>query len=120
MNVLAYLAHLRDEYPPFSMDAGKYPVTYTVAYPATLNRFLNFPIFGVYIKGLLVIPHVIVLYVLLLVAYVLLFIATFAILFTGSFPAGMHRFVVGLARWWSRVNIYGLSLTDEYPPFSLK
>jgi hypothetical protein len=56
---------------------------------------------------------------LYLAALVVLFIATFAILFTGSFPAGMHRFVTGVVRWGVRVQAYEVALTDRYPPFSL-
>jgi hypothetical protein len=112
--------HLRDEYPPFSMDAGQYAVDYEVAYPEQgLNRILNFPLLGIYIKMLLAIPHYIVLAFLYLLVYLLLIIATFAILFTGSFPEGMHKFVVGTLRWSQRVNVYVSSMTDKYPPFSL-
>ncbi len=54
-------------------------------------------------------------------ALVVVFIAQFAILFTGSFPEGMHSFVVGVYRWWdSRINAYVYGLTDSYPPFSMK
>jgi len=119
LNVSAYIYHLRDEYPPFSMDDGKYSLEYEVAYPTSLSRILNFPILGTYIKFLLALPHFIVLFFLGLAVYVVLFIATFAILFTGSFPEGMHRFVVGFVRWSQRVNVYVASMTDKYPPFSL-
>ena len=51
---------------------------------------------------------------------VVLFIAQFAILFTGSFPEGMHRFVIGVGRWSTRTNAYNVALTDKYPPFSLR
>jgi hypothetical protein len=48
-----------------------------------------------------------------------LFIAQFAVLFTGSFPQGMHGFMAGVLRWSARVNAYLYALTDRYPPFSL-
>ena len=58
---------------------------------------------------------------LFLGAYVVLFIAFFAILFTGRYPRGMFDFVVGTVRWWMRVNAYSyLLMTDRYPPFSLE
>ena len=53
-------------------------------------------------------------------AFVVVFIAQFAILFSGSFPEGMHTFVVGVGRWSTRVNAYLYALTDKYPPFSTK
>jgi hypothetical protein len=73
------------------------------------------------VKWLLVIPHLIVLTFLLLAAYVVVFIAFFAILFTGRYPRGMFDFVTGVARWTLRVDAYAQWLmTDRYPPFSLK
>jgi hypothetical protein len=56
---------------------------------------------------------------LFIAALVVVFIAMFAVLFTGAFPEGMHRFVTGVFRWAQRVNLYVYSMTDKYPPFSL-
>ncbi|HEY5640987.1 MAG TPA: DUF4389 domain-containing protein [Dehalococcoidia bacterium] len=113
-NVYAYILLLRDDYPPFSWDAGQYPVTLDVEYPDTLNRWLPL------IKWLLVIPNLIVLMVVALIAYLLIFIGWFAILFTGRFPRGMFDFVVGTMRWSLRLNAYTYLMRDEYPPFSMK
>jgi hypothetical protein len=75
----------------------------------------------IFVKWLLVIPHVIVLAFLLIAAYVVIIIAFFAILFTAKYPRGMFDFVVGVTRWTVRVNAYANWLmTDRYPPFSLK
>jgi Domain of unknown function (DUF4389) len=120
-NVYGYVFSLYDKYPPFSMEeqAG-YPLSFRVDYPDKLNRILNLPIFiGLMIKAILLIPHLIILVFLILVGMVVLFIAQFAILFTGSFPTGMHGFLVGIGRWSTRVNAYLYALTDQYPPFSL-
>ena len=111
-NVSAYTLLLRDEYPPFSWDSGEYPVTVEIEYPDTLNRWLPL------IKWLLIIPNLIVLMLVALIAYLLIFVAWFAILFTGKFPRGMFDFVVGVQRWSLRVNAYIYLMRDEYPPFS--
>jgi hypothetical protein len=115
-NVLVYAVTLqRDEYPPFSGDEGEYPVRFEVDYDENLSRWM------IFVKWLLVIPHLIVLVFLFIAAYVVVFIAFFAILFTGKFPRGMFDFVVGVFRWTIRVNAYAQWLmTDRYPPFSLK
>src|SRR3990172_6220185 len=99
-NVLAYYALFRDEYPPFSWEPGKYPVTFEVDYPEGLSRWL------IFVKWLLAIPHYIVLLFLGLAMYVVLVIAWFAILFTGRFPNGMFDFVVGVLRWNYRIGAY--------------
>ena len=114
-NVLAYYALFRDEYPPFSWEPGKYPVTFEVDYPEGLSRWL------IFVKWLLAIPHIIVLIFLYVVALVVWVIVWFAILFTGRFPRGLFDFLVGVSRWSLRVNAYALLLLrDDYPPFSLR
>ncbi|HET8944819.1 MAG TPA: DUF4389 domain-containing protein [Dehalococcoidia bacterium] len=114
VNVTAYAGLMRDEYPPFSWDAGKYPVTLEVDYPEELNRWLPL------VKWLLAIPHFIALFFVFIVAILLWIIAFFAILITGQFPRGMFDFIVGTLRWQYRVNAYVYFMRDEYPPFSLK
>jgi len=114
-NVFAYYALFRDDYPPFSWEAGKYPVTFEVDYPESLSRWM------IFVKWLLAIPHIIVLLFLYIVALVVWVIVWFAILFTGKFPRGLFDFLVGVSRWSLRVNAYAvLLLRDDYPPFSLR
>lgn len=112
-NVSAYVSLMRDEYPPFGWESGKYPITYEVDYPQELSRWM------IFVKWLLAIPHLIVLSVLGVVAIVVVGIAWFAILFTGQFPRGMFDFTVGVTRWAYRAQAYIVLLRDEYPPFSL-
>jgi len=111
-NVYAYVALLRDEYPPFSTDAGKYPVTYEVDYPERLSRWL------IFVKWLLVIPHQIFLNLLLLIGLVFGIVAWLAILLTGRYPKGLFSFNSGLLRWYLRVGAYSGLLRDEFPPYS--
>lgn len=112
-NVYAYIFLLRDEYPPFSFDEGAYPVTLQIDYPDKLGRFA--PLY----QWLLAIPHIIIVYVLLLIVFVTTFIAWFAILFTGKYPDGLFKFAVGVWRWTYRAGYYAAFLSSEYPPFSL-
>jgi hypothetical protein len=118
--VSAYMFGLADGYPPFTTEHRDYPVTYEAAYPEKSNRILNFPLFGLYIKAILLFPHLLVLAALIMIALVVLFIAQFAVLFTGSFPQGMYKFMAGVMRWSARVYGYMYALTDRYPPFSLE
>ncbi len=113
-NVGAYLDMLRDEYPPFSMDAGKYPVTFEVDYQPEMSRWA--PLY----KWLIIIPNLIVLGLVFIAMGILWIVAWFAILFTGKFPRGIFDFIVGGTRWSYRVNAYLMLLTDKYPPFSMK
>ena len=65
------------------------------------------------------IPHFVILFFLALSLVPVTLIAWFAVLFTGRFPHGLHAYVAGVLRWGARVQAYVLSLTDEFPPFSL-
>ncbi len=109
---VAYLFLLTDQYPAFE---GDYPVRFEVRYPERLNRWKV-----LVWKLISAIPHIIILIFLVIALLVIVFIAWFAVLFTGRYPQGLHSFVVGVMRWGNRVEAYVYSLTDEYPPFSLE
>ena len=106
-----YLALLTDRFPAFE---GEYPINFDVRYPDELSRW-KVAIW----KIISSIPHIIILVFLYLAVFVVVVIAWFAILFTGRYPQGLHTFVAGVFRWSLRVQAYIVSLTDEYPPFSL-
>ncbi len=60
--------------------AGSYPLTFDVQYPQELSRWL------IFVKIILAIPHLIILYALRTAWQVVTFIAFFAILFTKKYP----------------------------------
>jgi len=110
----AYVALLTDEYPS-TVDRQR--IHLDLDYPdveADLNRGLPL------VKWFLAIPHFIVLFALSIAAFFVVVVAWFAIVFTGRYPRGLFDFVVGVGRWWLRVDAYAfLLVTDRYPPFSL-
>jgi hypothetical protein len=112
--VCAYVALLTDDYPS-TVDPQR--VHLELDYPdaeADLNRGLPL------VKWFLAIPHFIVLFALTIAAFVVVVIAWFSIVFTGRYPRALFDFVVGVGRWWLRVDAYAfLLVTDRYPPFSL-
>ena len=113
--VYAYLLLMRDEYPSTDEEQA---VRLELDYPDAerdLNRWLPL------VKWLLAIPHFVILAALWVIALLLVAVAWFAILFTGRFPRGLFRFVLGVSRWTLRVTAYALLLTtDRYPPFSFE
>ncbi len=114
-NAVAYMALLRDEYPPFGPDDGSYPATFGVAdFPETRDRW------SVGLRLIYGIPQFIVLFFMGFAWAVTLIIGWFAILFTGRYPEGLYKFGVGYMRWSLRVQAYVLLMRDEYPPFSLR
>ncbi|WCB93252.1 hypothetical protein DSM104299_01959 [Baekduia alba] len=71
-----------------------------------------------FFRGILAIPHFIVLYVWGILAFFAIVFAWFAIVITGHYPPALYSFVAGLQRYSTAVYGYVALLTDEYPPFS--
>ncbi len=110
---VAYMALLRDEYPPFGPGDGSYPARFEAGgFPETRNRW------SVGLRLIYVIPQAIVLLFLGIAWGVTVILAWFAILFTGRYPGGLYTFGVGYLRWSLRVEAYMLLMRDEYPPFN--
>lgn len=116
----AYAGFLHEDYPPFAFDTtatdpGDQPRVRTDLAPDLDDRNR----LTVAFRLILAIPHAIVLWALGLVAWVLLLVNVFVVLFTGAWSPGMRDVVVGVIRWNTRFYAYVLLLTDEYPPFTL-
>lgn len=126
-----------DTYPPFKLASVDYPADLELTYPEKLSRGL------VLVKWLLAIPHLIV--VGLIAGTIMLYpiaalndlggemqftggysmlnllvvLAGFFLLITGTYPSSFFDFLMGINRWMHRVLIYVALMTDEYPPFRL-
>ncbi|MGP4024210.1 DUF4389 domain-containing protein [Actinomadura sp. 3N407] len=70
------------------------------------------------LRGLLVIPHLVVMLVMYTALVVVMLLSWFVIPFTGRYPRALYRLVVGCQRWSGRVVAYAFGLTGEkLPPF---
>ena len=108
--VAAYVFQMTDRYPPFSMaDDPSYPVHLSVAYPQRVGRW------RIFFASLLAFPVAIGAGIMMLLAYVAVFVAWLAILFTGRYPQGLFNFVGGALRWSLKVNLYSSWMTTKYP-----
>ncbi len=92
---------------------GPPPVLLAVADPAPQRRLT------VLVRFILLIPHFIVLYLLMLAGGVVVFLAWWGALFMGRQPLWAGSFLAGILRWVARVIAYEFLLTDVYPPFTL-
>jgi hypothetical protein len=117
--VSATMANLMDGYPEFFPRGTSDKASLNVPYPQKVRWWLVLirVLFGVIYVG---IPHGVCLFGRLVATGVLMFIAWWAVLFTGKYPARMHAFNVGTYRWEYRINLYLGFFTDEYPRFSGK
>jgi len=101
-------------------NPSPYPVNVTAEYPERSSRPLAFCGLTFLIKGLLLLPHIIVLYFLSIVAVLAQLVGYVAIIITGWYPRGLFDFQVGVLRWNLRTSAWFLSIVDEYPPFRLQ
>ncbi|MGE0601909.1 MAG: DUF4389 domain-containing protein [Dehalococcoidia bacterium] len=110
----SYWLLLTDKFPSFSKEES--PVTLEFDDPPSgqLSRWRVF-----FWKGILLIPHFIVLGFLMIAVFAVTVIAWFGILFTGNYPRGLFQFVVGIQRWYWRVTSYFMSFNDRFPPYAL-
>ena len=53
-------------------------------------------------------------------AFIVAFMAWFAIVFTGRYPAGLYSFNAGVIRYIARANAFFNLQTDEWPPFGFE
>ena len=96
------------------MEPGNaaYPVSFTFDHQEPIARWRPL------VAWLLVFPHLIVLYVVQIVASVCVLISWFAILFTGKQPPGLAGFPMLQIRYQTRVMTYAMFMQEEYPPFT--
>jgi hypothetical protein len=99
--------------PTATDQQGLAPVLVAFAGPVPQSRLT------VLVRIFLVIPHLIVLVVLGIAAYLVAIIGWFGALVTGRLPGFAADFLTGCLRWQTRVSAYTFLLTGEYPPFSL-
>lgn len=97
-----------DPYPPFGDES--YPATIDLHEPAQPRDRAT-----IAIRLLLVIPHFVLPFFLLLGWLVTTVIAWFAILFTRSYPASLYPYGAGVMRWGLRVEAYLLRWSTSIP-----
>lgn len=109
----AYMALLRDEYPPFG--EGSYGAQVELPGPPAMYQWAS-----VAFRPILIIPQAIAVWALGFAWCLTTIVAWFAIVFTGEYPPGLYRFATGVLQWTTRVEAYALLLHDEYPPFAFE
>ena len=95
-----------------STDSG-YPVRFEVDYPEVPSRGLA--LLGVlfFLKALLLIPHIIILYFLGIAGFIVFYIGYWAVLITGRYPQGLFAFVLGIQRWSTRTDSWMYGTVDS-------
>jgi hypothetical protein len=102
------------------MQPSGYPIVLSTGRPLTSNRFWAIPFIGIFVKSIILIPHIIVLYVLGLVANLAHLVIWAFVLFTGQYPEWGFNLTAGVVRWATRLLLYFYGITDQYPAFSME
>jgi hypothetical protein len=71
-------------------------------------------------RFILAIPWLILASVYVFAAFIVAFLAWFAIVFTARYPEGLYKFNAGVLRNIARVNAFFNLQTDEWPPFGFE
>ncbi len=100
-------------------DGNDYPVRFDVDYPESPSRVLALLGAVLWIKGLLLLPHILILMVLGILLFIASYIGYLAVLITGRYPRSLFDFIAGVLRWSTRTDSWMNGLADRYPPFSL-
>ncbi len=109
---LAYACLLRDEYPPFG--EGDYPASIDLPDPPAARRWSS-----VFLRPLLVLPHLLVLAVLLVAEVFVWIVCWLTLIVTQRMDANLWRFTRGVVGYALRVESYALLVHDVFPSFSL-
>jgi hypothetical protein len=91
-----------------------YPVQYEADYVEQQGRWRTF------FRLILIIPWYILGSVYVLAAFIVAFLAWFAIVFTARYPEGLYKFNAGVLRYLGRANAFFYLQTQEYPPFGFE
>ncbi len=117
--VQAYATLAAAAYPPFSTTA-RHDVDVRWDESQPIAQWAGIPLLGVWIRVLLLIPHLIILYFLGIAVGFLGLVTWFPVLMNGRYADWAYRIVGGYMRWQNRTFCYTLLMTGPYPPFSLE
>lgn len=99
--------------PPATPASGSdYPISLTFDHPERIGRWRPL------VHWLLVIPHLLILYVIGFIAFVLAVIAWFSGVFLGRISPGILAPIAMTQRYSASVMTYMFFLRGEYPPFA--
>ena len=112
-----WIVGFSDAYPPFEIEPN-YPVGVQMAKPDQPSK--GWATAGIFfLKLVVLIPHFIALFIVIVAAVLAVWFGYFAVLFTGRLPIGIQDFAAGTLQWNQRVLAFLAGITDDYPEFTL-
>jgi hypothetical protein len=115
--LVAWGFFLAGPYPPFSLS-GPYAVNLDAPTDGSINRLWGIPFLGLWVRGILVIPHVIVAFLLGIVMWLGIFVLWIPILLNGRMPQVGYQIYGGYLRLYARAYLWVLLTPVPYPPIT--
>jgi len=83
------------------------------------SRLYAFPIFGGFLKFMILIPQFFILMILgMVVSLLVCYINPFVVLFTGKYMQSAYDLNILYMKWYVKVTFFSSGLTDKYPGFN--
>jgi hypothetical protein len=117
--VLGWAFFLAGPYPPILPGMTPYPINVEVNGSGSINRLWGIPFFGIWVRGILVIPHAILLLILYIPLIVFSLVAWVPILVNGRMSSIGYAIYGGFLRLTTRVTMWVLLVPAPYPPLSI-
>lgn len=117
--VLAWALFLAGPYPQILPGMVPYPVNVEVNGSGSINRLWGIPFFGIWVRGILVIPHAILLLILYVPLILFSLVAWVPILINGRMPTIGYAIYGGFLRLTARATMWVLLVPAPYPPLSI-
>lgn len=97
---------------------GGQPVQVLIDRDQSINRLWGIPLFGMLVRWVLLIPHLLILWILGVLVAISALVSWIPILFLGRLPDTFVDLYVLTYRWTVRVGAYAVLMVEPYPPFS--
>jgi hypothetical protein len=94
-----------------------YPVHLTVPNDPGQNRLWGLLWFGMFVRAIVVIPHLIILFFVGIGAWLLTFVSWIPVLLNGRMASWGYQVIGGYLRLSARASLYVVLATGAYPPF---
>ncbi len=110
LGIYAWLYYATDEFPRWDGEGGFKVRVRPKGEPGVGSALLRY---------VTVMPHVVVIWLLFVIAVIFGLVGVFTVLFWGRVPRFVHRFELAFVAYNGRTLAYYVSLVDDYPPFTL-
>ncbi len=102
----------------YSGTAGIHPVAVTFPDVEYRNKLYAVPIIGLALKGIMLIPFFIAMYIVGIIVQLASLVTWIPVLFVGKYAGFADMLYGGYVRWGSRIAAYMTGIQDKYPSFS--